>query len=275
MKHAWSTRSSQRERMDDPTCSEPMLIRTLARFEVTNRLFCRYRRVLTDGVLAVMRQDPGRSYRLTDLGAGACDIDRWLIRRCRRAGLNLEIRAVENDPRILRYAAAANRHYPEIELVEGSALDPDILGTPDFVFANHLLHHLPDEACLGLLRLIADAGVQHYMLSDLIRSPVAALAYYVLMAPLSRGCFLMEDGLRSIKRGFTRHELRCLVTQSGITPLPQVQTLFPYRFVITGGAKQMRADRCSVEPLDYDGEPVVTCGTSGCGLNCHTLENAL
>ncbi len=232
---AWKRRGMQAECMDRSDCPEPELYRTLARFRMLNRLVTRYPRILTGGVLRIMRREPDREYRLADLGAGGCDIARWLIRRSRREQLRLKILAIERDPRIVRYALRANRKFPEIELVRGDAMDPETWNRPDFVFANHLLHHLPDAACINLLQRLEQAGIHHYILSDILRSRRAALGYGLLVAPFSQGSFLLKDGLVSIRRGFIRAELGDLIRQADLARPPRVRTLFPARFVLEKG----------------------------------------
>ncbi len=228
----WAYRDMREERMDQPDCPEPELYCTLKRFSLLNRLVTRYRYLLTYNVLRTMRRQPDRAYRLADLGAGGCDIARWLIRQSRRQNLRLKILAIERDPRIVRYAVRANREFPEIEVIQGDALDSATWRRPDFVFANHLLHHLPDTACRDLLQKLEHAGIQHYLLSDIIRSRWTALGYSLLVAPFRHGNFLLEDGRASIRRGFTRAELYDLIRQANLESPPRVRTLFPSRCVL-------------------------------------------
>ena len=108
-----SSRAEIIEEMDRPDSPQDRLYRTLAQFQLVNRIFSRYRSVLTRSVLQDMAMDGSRTYRLADLGAGGCDIARWLIGRCRERGLRLAISAVEHDPRVARYARAANAGYSE------------------------------------------------------------------------------------------------------------------------------------------------------------------
>jgi 2-polyprenyl-3-methyl-5-hydroxy-6-metoxy-1,4-benzoquinol methylase len=220
--------------MDRPDAPEALLFRTLDQFRVINPLFTRCRSTLSRTVLRAMRRAPGRAYRLADLGAGGCDIDRWLIRRCRRAGLRLTIRAIERDPRIRRYAAAANAGFPEIELVAADALDDAAWGAPDFVFANHLLHHLADDDIVTLLRRLADSGAG-FALSDIARSRWAPPLFAMAVAPFFRGSFVLEDGLTSIRRGFTRADLRELTARAGLADAVRIRARFPFRQVIEGG----------------------------------------
>lgn len=221
--------------MDRPDSPEDQLHRTLNQFYLVNRIVSRYRSLLTGSVLQDMAKNRSRSYRLADLGAGGCDIARWLIRRCRERGLRLAICAVEHDPRVARHARAANAGYSEIEVIEADVLDGESWKGADYIFANHLLHHLSNEECIELIRQIDRSGPRQYLLDDLIRSIWAYYSFQFAASPFFRNSFVIQDGLASIRRGFTLPEVRALVRAA--TPIQPV-TICPYwpsRFVIRGG----------------------------------------
>ncbi|MCA1810015.1 MAG: methyltransferase domain-containing protein [Lentisphaerae bacterium] len=234
-----SRRAKLVEEMDRPDSPEDRLFRTLAQFGPINRHFSRYRTLLRRYVLSDMT--PARPGRLLDLGAGGCDIGRWLIRQCRQRGLQLHITAMENDPRVARYAQAACRDYPEIEVVAQDIRDPLPLEEVDYVFANHLLHHLPDQTCIALIRQIDRAAPRRYLLSDMLRSFWAYYGFALCTAPFFRNSFIVTDGLASIRRSFTLAEVRALLQAAQpVTPVTLHQ-LTPYRFAVIGG--RCRADR--------------------------------
>ena len=233
----FSRRACLAEEMDQPDCSEALLCRTLAQFEAVNRIVARYRTVLRQCVLSDLARHASHTCHLVDLGAGGCDIDRWLIDCCRRRGWKLQITAVEHDPRALRYARAANRDYPEIQLCEADVLDARNLVGADYVFANHLLHHLPDEQCVALLRLLDRAAPRVYVLCDILRSRTA-YAWFAYLAPvLFRHSFVVPDGLTSIRRSFTLPEARQLIQTAAPTHPLQARSLFPGRLVLEGGKR--------------------------------------
>ncbi len=241
-----SNRASIVEEMDRPDSSQVQLYRTLAHFQTINRLFTGYRSLLTRHVLQDMALDPSRSYRLADLGAGGCDIPRWLIRRCRKRGQRLTICAVERDVRVARYARSANAGYPEIEVVEADVLKDQPWKAADYIFANHLLHHLSSEDCTALIRGIDRSGPRQYLLSDLIRSPWAYDGFRLAVSPFFHNSFIVSDGLASIRRGFTVPEVHaCLRAAEPIHPVAVFRQP-PSRFVVRGGTacEQARAHRC-------------------------------
>ena len=232
MSTATQPREHLLERMDRADAPEAMLFRTLDQFRVTNRLFARYRTLLHRALWPAMRADPGRTWRVTDLGAGAGDIARWLVRRARAHGLRVTVCAVERDERVLRYAQQQAVPGEPIVWRHADALDTEAWGAPDFVFANHLLHHLPANHGIELLRRLDQAGIGGYVLSDLARSRRAAWAFRLIVAPVFHRSFLLEDGLLSIRRGFTRRELQAWIAAAIPRNPPRVVRLFPFRLAI-------------------------------------------
>ena len=231
----FSRRANLVERMDPPDGPVAALEATLRRFELTNRLLTRYRYLLQRYILDDMRRDPLREYRLTDLGAGGGDIARWLIRRARRDGLRLRVCAIEKDVRAADYARRAAADYPELIVVTADALDPACWQDPDYAYAQHLLHHLPDDAGRALIHRLSRGVRRRFLVNDLVRSRLAYRVFSVLALPLSRGTYIREDGLISIRRSYRLDEVRQLLKAAA--PAGQVTAfpLFPNRCVILGG----------------------------------------
>ncbi|MEI6167398.1 MAG: methyltransferase domain-containing protein [bacterium] len=239
----FSRRADLVEEMDRTDCDQTILFATLRQFELTNILFSRYRTLLQRYVLADIRRQPGRAYQLTDLGAGGCDVARWLVRVCRREKLKITVRAIEQDPRMVRYAHQANAGYPEIEVIEGDACDPACWGTPDYVFAQHLLHHLPDAACRQLLEALDQVAPRQFIISDLIRSRIAYHAFRLAALPLARGTFIVEDGALSIRRGFLEPEVRQMVSTVTLKHPVSIYRLWPARLAIVGGEQEVLTEQ--------------------------------
>jgi 2-polyprenyl-3-methyl-5-hydroxy-6-metoxy-1,4-benzoquinol methylase len=221
----FSSRSQQPERMDDPECDEASLYRTLDQFRTVNRLFSRYRTLLRKTVLRDM--EPGRNYHLVDVGAGGCDIALWLLKEARSRGLHLRITALEPDPRIFRYVRDRIGEVPGLHLVQESGEHLAAHAPFDYVFANHVLHHLSGEEIHALLHQTSQAAKRGFVFSDLLRSRWSYLGFSLAALPF-RNSFIREDGLISIQRGFHAEELRKLTD-----PVPaHVRTAFPGRINI-------------------------------------------
>lgn len=202
------------EKMDRQDADLDQLLRTIRQFKAINLFFSSSRRLQRRYFFPLMEKEPQRAYTMLDVGAGGCDIALWAAREARKRGFKLEITAMDNDGRILPMAREAVRGYPEIRIHEGNALDLSDLGSFDFVFSNHFLHHLGwDEIGRFLEQAIARTRLA-FVMNDLKRSRLAYLGCTILVGLLARRSFAFYDGRLSILRGFLSAELQDFVTDS-------------------------------------------------------------
>ncbi len=231
---------SDREKLESADVEMNRFRRTIRQFRLINYLFSGSRRLLRKHFFTVMEQDPGRIYTLLDVGAGGCDIAIWAVREARQRGLKLNITALDNDRRILPIAAQAIRDYPEIRIVEGNALELDRLGSFDFVFSNHLLHHLAwDDIRIFLDGIIARTRLA-FVMNDLKRSSWAYLGFTLFSGVATPRSYHFFDGRLSIKRGFLPGELRNFLRSSFPGRAIQVLETYPARVVLVYNQLQTR-----------------------------------
>jgi 2-polyprenyl-3-methyl-5-hydroxy-6-metoxy-1,4-benzoquinol methylase len=219
------------ERMDDPDCSEKMLLRTIEQFTSVNLLVSRYRTILSRWVLKDMMRAPGKDYHLVDMGAGGCDIDAWLVKKARAIGLKLRITACDLDPRIADYARRKYGHIEGITIREHDLLRDHFDQPVDYVFANHFLHHLEKPDIIRLLRHWHPLVQRRMVLSDLERHPLAYLGFSVFSLAY-RNSFTRPDGLTSIRRGFKAGELLEYAREALPQGVNRVHRVFPGRLVL-------------------------------------------
>jgi 2-polyprenyl-3-methyl-5-hydroxy-6-metoxy-1,4-benzoquinol methylase len=214
------------------------LRRTIRQFKLINYLFSASSRLLREHFFTVMEREPDRVYTLLDVGAGGCDIAIWAAREARRRGLRLDITALDTDTRILPLAYQAIRAYPEIRIVEGNALELSRLGSFDFVFSNHLLHHLAwDDIRIFLDSIIARTRIA-FVMNDLKRSNWAYLGFTIFSGLLTRGSYHFHDGRLSIRRGFLSEELRDFLRSNFPDGAIQVAETYPARVVLVHSTRQ-------------------------------------
>lgn len=204
-----SERVDMPELMDDPSSDHQLLVNTLMQFRLINRFLTPVRRLLKNQVIKQMMQEPNREYHLVDLGAGGCETAVWLLRQAQRKGLHLRITACDHDPRVVQYARDTFGKIPRLTIQQRSVLDIDDFRPPvDFVFANHLLHHLREADIYTLLGSLSRLDKKTVMISDIHRSRTVYTSFYLISAMLFRNSFARDDGLLSIRKGFTRCEFR-------------------------------------------------------------------
>jgi len=224
--------TSDKEKLELADVDVHRFRRTIRQFKLINSLFSASNRLVREHFFSIMEQDPDRSYTLLDVGAGGCDIAIRAAREARQRGLKLNITALDNDKRILTIAYQAIRDYPEIRIVEGNALDLNRLGSFDFVFSSHLLHHLAwDDIKIFLDSIIAQTRLACVM-NDLKRSNWAYLGFTIFSGLLTHRSYHFYDGRLSIRRGFLAEELREFIRNNFPNRAIHLVETYPSRVVL-------------------------------------------
>jgi 2-polyprenyl-3-methyl-5-hydroxy-6-metoxy-1,4-benzoquinol methylase len=228
-------RCFEKELMDDPQADIKKLLKTIRQFRLLNILFTSSRRLLKENFFSVMSGDPLREYTLLDIGSGGCDIDAWIVREARRQGISISVTALDLDRRILPICEASVLSYPEIKILNGSALELNERDEFDFIFSNHFLHHLEWEDIGRVISYASKAARLAFLFNDIERSSWAFICYTIFTGLFVHGSFAFYDGRLSIRRGFLAGELKNFIGRTfsqnnGIT----VYRAFPSRIVIKG-----------------------------------------
>lgn len=227
-------RATEPERMDDRSIGGPELAEALRQLSWINRLLGAAW-VTLEGVVELWRR-AGRPARLhlLDVGAGAGDINRALLRWARRAGVDLRITLVDIHPETCRHAA---RQFRDEERVTVEQADLFALGArrADIVTASLVLHHVASDAigtALLSLRRAARLGV---VINDLHRHPLAAAAITAATRLLSRNPMIRHDAPLSVRRGFRAAEFAALRHGPGLEALRcRWRPLFRYLVTLPG-----------------------------------------
>lgn len=218
------------DRPDSPAC---LLGNTLRQFRWINRTLTPCHRLLRRHVLRRMRADRQRAWTMLDIGSGGCDLPIWLVDRCRREGIDLAITCVDHDPRVVEFARRRLLDHPQITLVHGDALSLAKIapGSWDFIFSNHLLHHLSTPQIGDCLRQVVRACRVQCIISDLVRSRLSYRLYTAAAAAFLRNSFAYDDGRLSIRKSLTKQEALQLVAGDPALAVLQVRSMFPGHLV--------------------------------------------
>jgi 2-polyprenyl-3-methyl-5-hydroxy-6-metoxy-1,4-benzoquinol methylase len=230
--------TSDTEKLELADADSNRFRRTIRQFKLINYLLSASSRLLREHFFSIMEQDPQRIYTLLDVGAGGCDIAIRAVREARQRGLQLNITALDNDARLLPVAYQATRDYPEIRIIEGNALDLSRLGSFDFVFSNHFLHHLAwDDIKIFLERIIAQTRLA-FVMNDLKRSNWAYLGFTIFSGVMTPRSFHYHDGRLSIRRGFLPEELRDFIRGNFPNRAIHVVETYPARVVLVHSTRE-------------------------------------
>lgn len=159
--------------------------------------------------------------RLLDVGCGSADIPAHLLRNVDRP-----VTAVGVDIKLLHLAAGP----PEVRRVRA-----DVRALPfpprsfDVVMASLFLHHFDGPDVAAVLRGLFALTRRALVINDLRRARVPYVFARATFPLLLRSPVSRNDGLLSIRRAFTRHELEAAFAEAGI-PV-RVRRTFPYRLL--------------------------------------------
>jgi len=88
--------------------------------------------------------------------------------------------------------------------------------TFDVVTSTLVCHHLTDEQLIDFLKRACRVAKKAVILNDLHRHPLAIASFSMIAPPLFRNRLISHDGVLSIRRGFTKQELKDLLLAAGI-----------------------------------------------------------
>jgi SAM-dependent methyltransferase len=154
---------------------------------------------------------------LLDVGTGWADIPDRLRRRADAAGIALTTIGVDDAVSLLLAARAGGR-VSHVVAADALAL-PFRTASVDVVTCSQVLHHFEDHDAALLLAELNRVARRVVAVSDLRRSALAALGFWVMSFLMLFHRVTRHDGMVSVMRGFTARELSDLVrTSTGSVP---------------------------------------------------------
>lgn len=217
--------TDSRELMDDPNCDLDELENTYRQFGSVNSLISQWHRIYKYEVRPHLNSNTPAT--VLDIGFGGGDIPIKLARWASQDGLNLQVTAIDPDPRAINFVHELERPQ-NIEFIQSNIFDLNPAKQQyDFVISNHLLHHLDEQELPEMLLQAKQISTQSVIFNDIHRSDWAYIFFNILSRPLFRSSFITHDGLTSIRRSYTKAELLNKVPEDWI-----VETLFPFRLLL-------------------------------------------
>ena len=215
------------EIIDQPDCDPVKLFRTYRQFKYINHLTSQWRRVYCHMLRPAMREKK-RHYQLLDIGCGGGDITFALMKWAEEDQLSLKITAIDHDPRVLDFLQQINDHngiqFLCTDLNDLYEMDEQF----DFIISNNLVHHLSSTAFNEIMTKCEHMVRIQVIFNDIERSDIAWLGFACIASPLLHRSYIVPDGLRSIRRSYSKAEAEKSVRKNWI-----IKRFFPYRLLFT------------------------------------------
>lgn len=213
------------EYMDRDDCDPQLLENTYRQFSTINLLLSQWKRIYKSELRPLMEK--GQTYSLLDIGFGGGDVPLKLSEWAEQDNLDLEITAIETDKRAFEFVQQL--HTPE-KITFKLCSSTDLVSESqsyDFIISNHVLHHLSEDQTLKILDEAKTLALKKVIFNDIKRSDVGYLLFATFARLIFRNSFIVPDGLISIKRSYTKKELK-RVAPAGW----KVEHLFPFRLIL-------------------------------------------
>ena len=215
------------ELMDDPDCDRDELFNTYRQFSVINELISQWKKIYKKHISPICKRLE-RPCTLLDIGFGGGDIPIKLAKWANRDGHDIQITAIETDSRAYEFTKGLtipdNVTFRLISSTELLKEDNKF----DIVISNHLLHHLDKTGLAQMLKESKELSNHLVLFNDLERSDWAYTLFNIFSRPVFRSSFITRDGLTSIKRSYTKSELKQTVPDRW-----EVHRLFPFRLLLS------------------------------------------
>jgi SAM-dependent methyltransferase len=158
----------------------------------------------------------GTDATLLDVGTGLGDIPQGAASAARSAGCAMTVIGVDEAFSLLD----ASRSRIQLPVCANALALPFRDHAIDVVMCTLVLHHFEDRDAERLLREMTRVSRRAVIVSDLRRSWVAAIGFWLVSFPMRFDPVTRHDGVVSVLRGFTAPDLRRLVrAATGVEPV--------------------------------------------------------
>ena len=192
--------------------------------------------------LAIARLWPdGTSLAVLDVGTGGADIPVSLLADAARRGRSLRVEAIDSRPEVIEAARLAR---PAVDRLRGLSLRvADGLALPyphgafDVAHCSMVVHHLEPAEAVALLREMARVSRLGVVVNDLVRGRLFWAGAWVMSHAATRNRLTRNDAPLSVRRAFSRAELRALAAEAGLDVVAEIDGVAWHRVAIAAVAR--------------------------------------
>ncbi len=232
MTNRFTSRSDQRELLDELDIPKDLLNKNLQELDILNRLTGGHSISLKG--IAQLITDRDRIYEIVDLGCGSGDSLRAIADWAKKNKFKVSLTGVDMNSDAIAYLDRHCSRYPEIKGFTGDYMDYlNQAKNVDIVLCSLFCHHLSDREIRTLFSCLKNQARIGFVINDLKRGPLAYYCAWLFPRLLNGTKLSRNDGPISVLRGFRSKELKSLLSQSGIKSYA-ISEEWIFRFLIVG-----------------------------------------
>jgi ubiquinone/menaquinone biosynthesis C-methylase UbiE len=171
--------------------------------------------------------------RLVDVGTGAADIPRDLLKRAAQRRAFLRIVATDSRSEIVELAQRWSVGVPRLSFgVAAGAAIAAADGDFDVAHASLVLHHLEPPDAVALLTEMARVARRAVIVNDLERGRLWLVGAWLLSRVATRNRYTRHDAPLSVRRAYSQAEMVALAASAGLRPVARYRARPPYRYAL-------------------------------------------
>ncbi len=208
-------RSTEQEALDNLNLSGTLLHQTLDGLSIINR-FLGNTNATFNAVKPIILHSRV-PLKIIDLGCGGGDNLRAIATWCHRRKYPVQLIGIDGNAHILAYAKSKNTNSVSIQYQQANILDPAFkLPACDLLISSHFIYHFSDEALIRFLKTSKSNISKSILFSELRRSKLAYSLFKLGNVFLPFSSMVKKDGLKAIRRSFTKSELENILREAEI-----------------------------------------------------------
>jgi SAM-dependent methyltransferase len=152
---------------------------------------------------------------VVDVGTGGADVPEAIVAWGCRSGRRARVLAGDVSPEVIQVARGNVGPRVDLAVLDGRCL-PLADGSVDVAVCSLLLHHLPPDDAVALLREMRRVSRRGIVVNDLVRSRLGYLGALAIGWLATRNPLTRHDGPLSVRRAYTQTELADLASRAGL-----------------------------------------------------------
>lgn len=168
--------------------------------------------------------------KIVDLGCGGGDTLRKIGDWGKKNNLPLQLYGIDANAFTIKYAQERTQSYSNIQYLQKDIFSEDCSFEGfDIVICSLFLHHFKEKELLIFLQKCKDSNIKALLVNDLQRHWTPYYLFKLASGVFRASKMTREDGLLSIRKAFTKTELKTLLKKSDISHY-QLQWKWAFRY---------------------------------------------